>query len=282
VTDPASVKALFAQVVHEISHRRDRPFVQVNCAALPDQLLESELFGYVQGAFTGAARDKIGLFEEADGGTIFLDEIEKIPENVQAKLLHVLDRGEIRPVGATRNRKVDARVICATSSDLRDRIREGRFLEDLYYRLNDITVRVPALRQRREDIALLAQHFLALYARQMEKSVRGFDVTASSPKSVSVLWAVGDDWVRAEVVAAHDAAVAAVDWLDRLAEIKTPALVIAGTQDAGAPPAMSEAIAARIAGAELRLLEAAHIGVAEQPQAFAQAVREFIAGRCGG
>ncbi|MBI5169851.1 MAG: sigma 54-interacting transcriptional regulator [Candidatus Eisenbacteria bacterium] len=167
-------KGLFAQVVHEISHRRDRPFVQVNCAALPDQLLESELFGYVQGAFTGAARDKIGLFEEADGGTIFLDEIEKIPENVQAKLLHVLDRGEIRPVGATRNRKVDARVICATSSDLRDRIREGRFLEDLYYRLNDITVRVPALRQRREDIALLAQHFLALYARQMDKPVRGF------------------------------------------------------------------------------------------------------------
>lgn len=167
-------KGLFAQVVHEMSNRRDHPFVQVNCAALPEQLLESELFGYVQGAFTGATRDKAGLFEEAAGGTIFLDEIEKIPEAMQAKLLHVLDRGEIRPVGATRTRKVDARVICATSSDLRDRIREGRFLEDLYYRLNDITVRVPSLRERREDIPLLAQHFVAVYSRQMEKPLRGF------------------------------------------------------------------------------------------------------------
>jgi len=167
-------KGLFAQVVHEISSRRDRPFVQVNCAALPEHLLESELFGYVQGAFTGATRDKAGLFEEAAGGTIFLDEIEKIPEAVQAKLLQVLDRGEIRPVGATRTRKVDARVVCATGGDLRDRIREGRFLEDLYYRLNDITVRVPSLRERREDIPVLAQHFLGVYSRQMEKAVRGF------------------------------------------------------------------------------------------------------------
>ncbi len=167
-------KGLFAQVVHETSNRRDRPFVQVNCAALPEHLLESELFGYVQGAFTGATRDKSGLFEEADGGTIFLDEIEKIPEAVQAKLLHVLDRGEIRPVGATRTRKVDARVICATGGDLRERIREGRFLEDLYYRLNDITVRVPSLRERREDVPVLAQHFLALFSRQMDKAVLGF------------------------------------------------------------------------------------------------------------
>ncbi len=167
-------KGLLAQAVHEVSNRRDQPFVQVNCAALPEHLLESELFGYVQGAFTGATRDKSGLFEEAEGGTIFLDEIEKVPETVQAKLLHVLDRSEIRPVGATRSRHVNARVICATGIDLRERIREGRFLEDLYYRLNDITVRVPALRERREDIPLLAQHFLDLYARQMEKPVRGF------------------------------------------------------------------------------------------------------------
>ncbi|HET7225800.1 MAG TPA: sigma 54-interacting transcriptional regulator [Candidatus Eisenbacteria bacterium] len=166
-------KGLLAHVVHELSNRRERPFVQVNCAALPEQLLESELFGYVQGAFTGATRDKAGLFEEADGGTIFLDEIEKVPEAVQAKLLHVLDRSEIRPVGATRTRKVDARVICATGCDLRERIREGRFLEDLYYRLNDITVRVPSLRERREDIPVLVQHFLTLYARQMEKNVQG-------------------------------------------------------------------------------------------------------------
>ncbi|HTK32910.1 MAG TPA: sigma 54-interacting transcriptional regulator [Candidatus Saccharimonadaceae bacterium] len=167
-------KGLLAQVVHEISNRRDAPFVQVNCAALPEQLLESELFGYVHGAFTGAVRDKSGLFEEAEGGTIFLDEIEKVPESVQAKLLHVLDRSEIRPVGATRNKKVNARVICATGIDLRERIKEGRFLEDLYYRLNDITVRVPSLRERREDIPVLAQHFLNQYSRQVEKRVKGF------------------------------------------------------------------------------------------------------------
>jgi transcriptional regulator with GAF, ATPase, and Fis domain len=168
-------KGLLAQVVHEISNRRDRSFVKVNCAALPEHLLESELFGYVQGAFTGATRDKSGLFEEAEGGTIFLDEIEKVPETVQAKLLHVLDRSEIRPVGATRAKKVDARVICATGCDVRERIKEGRFLEDLYYRLNDITVRVPPLRERREDIPILAQHFLAVFSRQMEKPLAGFE-----------------------------------------------------------------------------------------------------------
>jgi transcriptional regulator with GAF, ATPase, and Fis domain/tetratricopeptide (TPR) repeat protein len=165
---------LLAQVVHEVSKRRDKSFVQVNCAAIPEQLLESELFGYVQGAFTGAVRDKTGLFEEANGGTIFLDEIEKIPESVQAKLLHVLDRCEVRAVGATRPKRVDARVICATGCDLRDRIKEGRFLEDLFYRLNDITIRVPSLRERPEDIPILAQHFLCFYARQMEKNVQGF------------------------------------------------------------------------------------------------------------
>ena len=174
VGETGTGKGLLAQVVHDVSNRRERPFVMVNCAALPEHLLESELFGYVQGAFTGATRDKAGLFEEAEGGTIFLDEIEKIPESVQAKLLHVLDRGEIRPVGATRSKRVDARVICATGVDLRERIQVGRFLEDLYYRLNDITVRVPSLRERRDDIPLLAQHFLATYARQMEKDVQGF------------------------------------------------------------------------------------------------------------
>ena len=180
-------KGLLAQVVHEVSNRRDGPFVQVNCAALPESLLESELFGYVHGAFTGAVRDKQGLFEEAEGGTIFLDEIEKVPESVQAKLLHVLDRSEIRPVGATRSKRVNARVICATGVDLRGRIKEGRFLEDLYYRLNDITVRVPALRERREDIPVLAQHFLNFYSRQMEKNVRGF-----SPEVMRLF--LGHEW----------------------------------------------------------------------------------------
>jgi transcriptional regulator with GAF, ATPase, and Fis domain/Tfp pilus assembly protein PilF len=237
-------KGLFAQVVHESSSRRDRPFVQVNCAALPEPLLESELFGYVQGAFTGATRDKAGLFEEADGGTIFLDEIEKIPEAVQAKLLHVLDRGEIRPVGATRVRKVDARVICATSADLRERIRAGRFLEDLYYRLNDITVRVPALRERREDVPMLAQHFLAVYSRQMEKSVRGF-----APEVMRVF--LTHEWrgnvrelektVKRMVVLADDGAVLGLDLLPtEMREPLGPAIAVAvatAAPPAGAPRA---------------------------------------------
>ncbi len=162
-------KGLLAQSIHEISGRRDGAFVAVNCAALPENLLESELFGHVQGAFTGAHRDKPGLFREAEGGTIFLDEVEKITEPMQAKLLHVLDRGEMRPVGSTKTLKVNVRVLCATNVDLLSKIRDGRFLEDLYYRMNDISVTVPPLRDRREDIPLLTDHFLRLYARQMDK-----------------------------------------------------------------------------------------------------------------
>jgi transcriptional regulator with GAF, ATPase, and Fis domain len=164
-------KGLLAQSIHEVSSRRDGPFVAVNCAALPENLLESELFGHQKGAFTGADREKPGLFRVADGGTVFLDEVEKINEPMQAKLLHVLDRAEIRPVGSTKVIHVNVRVVCATNVDLLARIREGRFLEDLYYRMNDITVTVPPLRDRREDIPLLTDHFLRLYARQMDKPV---------------------------------------------------------------------------------------------------------------
>jgi len=164
-------KGLIAQGIHEMSSRRDKRFVAVNCAALPDNLLESELFGYVAGAFTGATKDKEGLFKEAEGGTIFLDEVEKISESLQAKLLHVLDKGEIRPVGATRSFQVNARVVAATNAELRERIKAGRFLEDLYYRMNDIAITVPPLRDRREDIPALTEHFLAHYSRQMDKPV---------------------------------------------------------------------------------------------------------------
>ena len=222
--ETGSGKGLLAQVVHEVSNRRDHPFVQVNCAAIPEQLLESELFGYVHGAFTGAVRDKTGLFEEAGEGTIFLDEIEKVPESVQAKLLHVLDSSEIRPVGSTRSRKVAARVICATGCDLRERIREGRFLEDLFYRLNDITIRVPALRDRREDIPALAQHFLSHYARQMDRKVRNF-----SPQVLRTL--LEHEWrgnvrelektVKRMVVLAEDGDDLGVDLLPQ--ELRTPA-----------------------------------------------------------
>lgn len=164
-------KGLIAQAIHDHSPRRGKPFIQVNCAALPEQLLESELFGHTQGAFTGATREKSGLFKEADGGTLFLDEVDKTSEILQGKLLHVLDQKEIRPVGSTRWHKVDTRVIVATNVDLRERIRGGRFLEDLYYRLNDFIIKVPALRDRRDDIPLLLDHFLARFGAQYGKGV---------------------------------------------------------------------------------------------------------------
>jgi transcriptional regulator with GAF, ATPase, and Fis domain/Tfp pilus assembly protein PilF len=160
-------KGLLARAIHESGTRRDRPFVQINCATLPESLLESELFGHVTGAFTGAVRTKRGLFEEAEGGTLFLDEVDKTTRAVQAKLLHVLDYREIRPLGANRWKRVDARVISATNTDLPAMIRRGEFLEDLYYRLNDIAIRVPPLRERPEDIELLLDHFCETFAREM-------------------------------------------------------------------------------------------------------------------
>jgi transcriptional regulator with GAF, ATPase, and Fis domain/uncharacterized protein HemY len=153
-------KGLVAEAIHRCSLRRDKPFVPITCSSIPESLLESELFGHVQGAFTGAMRDKKGLFEEAEGGTVFLDEVAKTTKSVQAKLLHFLDRKEIRAVGSTKWKKVDARIICATNVDLKSLMKQEGFLEDLYYRLSDITITVPPLRQRRDDIPLLVEHFL--------------------------------------------------------------------------------------------------------------------------
>ncbi len=159
-------KGLLVQVIHEASNRRDKPFVQINCAALPEPLLESELFGHVKGAFTGATYNKVGLFKEAENGTIFLDEVDKTSLAVQAKLLHVMDSKEVRPVGSVKPYRVDTRVICATNSNLRERIRSGEFLEDLYYRLNDFIITVPPLRDRREDLPLLIDYFLKKFCQQ--------------------------------------------------------------------------------------------------------------------
>jgi DNA-binding NtrC family response regulator len=169
-------KTLIARAVHLSSDRASGPFVTVDCAALPENLLESELFGYVKGAFTGASRDKKGLFEEADGGTIFLDEVGKAGLGVQRRLLHLLDKGEVRPVGATSYRKLNVRVICATSAKtlLGDQ-GEAPFIKDLYYRLNDIIIRVPSLRERPEDIPLLAEYFLETFNGQTGRNVPGFN-----------------------------------------------------------------------------------------------------------
>ena len=166
-------KELIASAIHHQGKRRDRMFVAQNCAALPENLLESELFGHKKGAFTGADHDKKGLFEIADKGTLFLDEIAEMAVPLQAKLLRVLQEGEIRPVGANRAKQVDVRIICATNKTLQKEVESGRFREDLFYRLMVFPITLPPLRERREDIPLLAHHFLSRYTKEMRKSVGG-------------------------------------------------------------------------------------------------------------
>ena len=166
-------KELVARAIHYNSPRAQGPFIPINCAAIPENLLESEMFGHMRGAFTDAKADKKGLFEEAQGGTLFLDEISEMPLSLQAKLLRVLQEKEIRRVGGTRSIPVDARVIAATNLDLAGEVKAKQFREDLYYRLNVIEVHMPALRERTEDIPLLALHFVKKYAEPMKKPVTG-------------------------------------------------------------------------------------------------------------
>jgi DNA-binding NtrC family response regulator len=167
-------KEVIARAIHQASPRAKGPFVVVNCGALPESLIESELFGHAKGSFTGALKDKRGLFEEANGGTIFLDEIGEMPASAQVRLLRVLQSGEVRRVGATEAKVVDVRVIAATNADLKAGMLNGRFREDLYYRLNVIGIDLPALRSRREDVPLLAVHFLKRAAAKAGKTIEGF------------------------------------------------------------------------------------------------------------
>jgi len=171
-------KELVARAIHYRSPRRARPFVAVNCSALTDTLLESELFGHEKGAFTGATGSKRGLFEAADGGTIFLDEIGQIPPPTQVKLLRVLQEGEIKRVGSTDTRRVDVRVVAATNVDLLEATKRGNFREDLYYRLNVITIQLPTLRERTGDVPLLALHFLRKYNARTGKKIEGIEPEA--------------------------------------------------------------------------------------------------------
>jgi two-component system response regulator PilR (NtrC family) len=171
-------KELVARAIHENSTRAQAPFITINCGAFPETLLESELFGYMKGAFTGANENRQGLFQAAHGGTLFMDEIGNMSLTMQVKLYRVLQEGKVRPIGSTEESDVDVRIIAATNKAFEKEIAEGRFREDLYYRLSVIPIHVPALRERRDDIPLLARHFLESFRKTMEKPIEGISPEA--------------------------------------------------------------------------------------------------------
>jgi two-component system response regulator PilR (NtrC family) len=180
-------KELVARAIHENSLRAQAPFITINCGAFPETLLESELFGYMKGSFTGANENRQGLFQAAHGGTLFMDEIGNMSLTMQVKLYRVLQEGKVRPIGSTEESDVDVRIIAATNKDFEKEIAEGRFREDLYYRLSVIPIQVPALRERREDIPLLTRHFLERFRKTMEKPIEGI-----APEAMTKLEAY--DW----------------------------------------------------------------------------------------
>ena len=186
VGESGTGKELVAKAIHENSPRANKPFVSINCAAIPENLIESELFGYMKGAFTGANVNRMGLFESANQGTFFLDEIGELPSQVQVKLLRVLQERSVRRLGSTTAAPVDVRIISATNRDLEEAVAEGKFREDLYYRLNVIRIPLPALRDRRDDIPLLASHFLSRTAAEQGKQIDGI-----TPEAIRVLSGYG-------------------------------------------------------------------------------------------
>lgn len=168
-------KGLVAELIHCSSPRRDNHFISINCSAIPEGLLESELFGYKKGAFTGAVSDKLGLIPLAHQGTLFLDEIGDMPLSLQSKLLKVIETGEVYPLGDTKPKIVDVRILAATNVDIEARVKEGRFREDLYWRLNVIEIRIPPLRERIEDIEMLTHHFIKKFAEENRKDMTGIE-----------------------------------------------------------------------------------------------------------
>jgi len=176
--DSGTGKELIARAIHFESERANMPLVPVNCGGIPETLLESELFGYKKGAFTGADKNKNGLFQEADGGTIFLDEIGELPLALQVKLLRVLQENEVRMIGDSKSTKIDVRVIAATARDLAEEVKKGAFREDLFYRLNVLSIKIPPLRDRMEDIPLLCDHFIARFNRRLNKKIEGISPAA--------------------------------------------------------------------------------------------------------
>ena len=171
-------KGLVAQAIHESGPRMDKPFIAINCGAIPENLLESELFGHKKGAFTSAVDDKKGLITMANGGTLFLDEVSELPSALQVKLLNVIQNKELTPVGDTRVISVDVRIIAATNADLVQRVKDGRFREDLFYRLNVIELRIPALRERKDDIPVMIKHYLKVFTDEAGKKIKDIDYEA--------------------------------------------------------------------------------------------------------
>jgi DNA-binding NtrC family response regulator len=247
--DSGTGKELVAAAIHHRSPRASGPFVRLHCAALAESLLESELFGHERGAFTGADRRREGRFEQANGGTLFLDEISEISPSTQVKLLRVLQEREFERVGANQTIHVDVRVIAATNRDLGEMVKQGKFREDLYYRLNVINIRLPALRARSSDIAPLAMHFLAMYSRENDKGVTRIDDTALAmligygwPGNVRELENVVE---RAVVLAQGDA----------LEAQHLPAELAVSARKSGAPPIPGSSLADIERHAILKTLE---------------------------
>jgi two-component system response regulator HydG len=254
-------KELFARAIHDRSPRRNGPFVAVNCAALPETLLESELFGYEKGAFTGAASRKEGRFELADGGTLFLDEVADLSPVTQPKILRVLQEGEFERVGGTKTTKVDVRIVTASNQDLAALVKEKRFREDLFYRLNVITITAPPLRDRREDVTVLAQHFLRIYAAKNNRNLVGFSEDALRcfesypwPGNVREL----ENVVERAVVLARGQTVEVVDLPEKVTaraivlERPTPG---EGGEGSGAEPVLRIRVGTPLAEVESRMLD---------------------------
>lgn len=226
-------KEMFARAIHYTGERQSKPFVPVNCAALPDHLAENELFGHSKGAFTGALTEKPGLFREAHGGTLFLDEINSLSLTVQSKLLRVLQDQEFRPLGSTKSQRVDVKIVAATNTDLRFLVENRQFREDLFHRLNVLSVVLPSLRDRKEDIVILAAHFLKLYAKDFGRGAISIGQSARAkltgyawPGNVRELEGVIQRAVAmgaGEILAAHDLE---LPECDRLSVAKGPTLTL--------------------------------------------------------
>jgi two-component system response regulator HupR/HoxA len=244
VGETGTGKDLVARAIHYSGRRKDARFVAQNCAALPDTLLESELFGHMRGAFTGAHADKKGLFEVADRGTIFLDEVAEMHPGMQVRLLRVLQDGEIRPLGSSKTRTVDVRVIAATNRDLRKDVEEGRFREDLYYRLRVVEIDLPPLRERKTDIPLLAHHFLDIANGKMGRKIQGF-TNAAIDRLVAHEWSgnvreLENEIERTVALAGNESAIS-VDMLSEHIRGAMPAMNVSPEAFAG-DIALSEAV----------------------------------------